>query len=173
MSQQCKCSNPAADYLQYAREQAKAERELEVERWVRISIERGNGSQCTTLHTYELPAAMLERWSWVIRWRVARYTCQQPKVPVHTIYSYEYRYRGERVGWQEDINTLVAAKAMLTKRQRAIEAYVASQQGNMFFDPTSDETLMKAKAKLKRAEADVAAAHERMKAKFNNITEKR
>lgn len=70
------------------------------------------------------------------------------------------------------VNALVAAKAKLTKRRQAIEAYIASQQGNMFFDPASDENLLKAQAKLKRAEADVAAAHERMKTKFNNISKK-
>ena len=172
MPQSTMYDNPAADYLQYAKAQAKAERELEVVRWVHISIERGTGSQRTVLHAYELPVAMLERWSWVINWRKARYICEQPKEPVHTCYCYEYRYKGERVGWQEDINTLVAAKAKLTKRRQAIEAYIASQQGNMFFDPASDEILLKAQAQLKRAEADVAAAHERMKSKFNNISKK-
>lgn len=39
----------------------------------------------------------------------------------------------------------------------------------MFFDPASDEILLKAQAKLKLAEQDIDAAHERMKTKFNNI----
>lgn len=160
------------DYLQYAKAQAIAEAELEVERWVRITFERGHGSQRTVLHTYEMPAAMLERWSWVINWRRARYICDQPREPVNTYYCYEYRYKGERVGWQEDINRLVAAKAKYTKRLRAIEEYIASQQGNMFFDPASDEQLQKAQAKLKQAELDIASAHERMRTKFNNIMSK-
>lgn len=158
-----------SDYLQYAKAQAKAEAELEVERWVRISIECGQGSQHTVLHSYELPVAMLERWSWVINWRRARYICERPREPIQTCYHYEYRYKGVRVGWQQDINTLVAAKAKHTKRLRAVEAYIASQQGNMFFDPASDEILLKAQAKLKLAEQDIEAAKERMKTKFNNI----
>lgn len=170
MSQQLKSSSDiGSDYLQFAKAQAKAESELEVERWVRIYIERNTGSQRITLHTYELPVAMLERWSWVINWRVARYTCEQPKAPVSTCYCYEYRYKGKRVGWQEDINRLVAAKAKHTKRLRAVEEYIASQQGNMFFDPATDEQLLKAQAKLKLAEQDIEAAHERMKTKFNSI----
>ncbi len=170
MSQQLKSSSDiGTDYLQFAKAQAKAERELEVERWVRISIERNIGSERVPLHTYELPVAMLERWSWVINWRVARYTCEQPKAPVSTCYCYEYRYKGRRVGWQEDINRLVAAKAKHTKRLRAVEEYIASQQGNLFFDPATDEQLQKAQAKLMLAEQDIAAAHERMKIKFNNI----
>lgn len=173
MSQQLPSSSDiGTDYLQYAKAQAKAERELEVERWVRISIERTTGSQLTVLHTYELPVAMLERWSWVVKWRVARYTCEQPRAPISTCYSYEYRYKGERVGWQEDINTLVAAKVKHTKRLRAVEEYIASQQGNMFFDPATDELLQKAQAKLKQAELDIKAAHERMKTKFNDIIQK-
>lgn len=170
MSQQLKSSSDiGTDYLQYAKAQAKAEAELEVVRWVRITIERGTGSQLTKLHTYELPVSMLERWSWVINWRKARYICEQPKAPVTASYSYEYRYKGERVGWQEDIKTLIAAKAKHTKRLRAVEEYIASQQGNLFFDPATDEQLLKAQAKLKLAEQDIAAAHERMKTKFNNM----
>ena len=165
-------NNIGADYLQYAKAQAKAEAELEVERWVWITIERGQGSQRTVLHTYEMPAAMLERWSWVVNWRRARYTCERPKEPLYTYYHYEYRYNGARVGWQEDINRLVAAKAKYTKRLRAVEAYIASQQNNMFFDPASDETLLKAQAKLIQAEQDIEAAHERMKTKFNKIINK-
>lgn len=172
MSQPTTYTDTGSSYLQYAKAQAKAEAELEVERWVYISIERGQGSQRTVLHSYEMPVAMLERWSWVISWRVARYTCQQPRNPVHTYYGYEYRYKGVRVGWQQDINTLVAAKAKYTKRLRAVEAYIASQQGNMFFDPASDATLLKAQAKLKQAEQDIEAAHERMKNKFNDIMKK-
>lgn len=172
MSQQQKYNDIGADYLLYAKAKAKAEAELEVERWVRITIGRGTGSQLTKLHTYELPVAMLERWSWVINWRKARYVCERPKEPVSCCYSYEYRYKGERVGWQEDINTLVAAKALHTKRLRAVEAYIASQQGNMFFDPATDEQLQRAQAKLKQAVLDITAAHERMKTKFNNIMRK-
>lgn len=172
MSQPTTYTDTGSSYLQYAKAQAKAEAELEVERWVHISIERGQGSQRTVLHRYEMPVVMLERWSWVINWRVARYTCQQPRNPVHTCYGYEYRYKGVRVGWQQDINTLVAAKAKYTKRLRAVEAYIASQQGNMFFDPASDTTLLKAQAKLKQAEQDIVAAHERMKNKFNDIMKK-
>lgn len=67
---------------------------------------------------------------------------------------------------------LVAAKAKYTKRLRAIEEYIASQQGNMFFDPANDEQLQKAQAKLKQAELDIEAAHERMRTKFNNIMSK-
>lgn len=162
-------TDTGSSYLQYAKAQAKAEAELEVERWVHISIECGQGSQRTVLHTYELPVAMLERWSWVINWRRARCICERPRTPIQTCYHYEYRYKGVRMGWQQDINTLVAAKAKYTKRLRAVEAYIASQQGNMFFDPASDETLLKAQAKLKLAEQDIEAAHERMRAKFNDI----
>lgn len=169
MSQQLYYADIGSEYLKYAKAQAKAEAELEVEKWVRISIERGTGSQRTVLHTYELPVAMLARWSWVINWRIAHHVCECPKESVNSYYGYEYRYKGEHVGWQEDINKLVAAKVRHTKRLRAVEAYIASQHGNMFFDPATDEELLKAQAKLKQAEAAIEAAHERMRNKFNNI----
>lgn len=170
--QQKSSSDIGCEYLQYAKARAKAERELEVEQWVHISIERGHGSQRTVLHSYDMPVSMLARWSWVINWRVAHHVCECPKEPVNSYYGYEYRYKGEYVGWQEDINRLVAAKALHTKRLRAVEAYIASHQNDMFFNAATDEALLKAQAKLKQAEAAIEAAHERMKTKFNDIKNK-
>ena len=61
-----------SDFYQYAKDLAKAEKELKIEHWVQISICYGYGHQSVTLYTYDLPREVYERRMWVIRWRVAR-----------------------------------------------------------------------------------------------------
>lgn len=64
------------DWWEYAKGLARAERELQIERWVYISIgykdEAGNPVR---LHSYNLPRELHERYRWVIRWRVAKLQC--------------------------------------------------------------------------------------------------
>ena len=76
-------------WWEYARELAKAERELKIEKWVYISIEykEENGERVVLYH-YDLPRELHERYRWVIRWREAKLLCQYPKKNIHTYYSY-------------------------------------------------------------------------------------
>ena len=47
------------DWIEYAREHAKAERELKIEKWVYISIEyRTQACDRIVLHTYDLPVGL-------------------------------------------------------------------------------------------------------------------
>ena len=57
-------------WWEYARELAKAERELKIEKWVYISIEykEENGERVVLYH-YDLPRELHERYRWVIRRR--------------------------------------------------------------------------------------------------------
>lgn len=66
------------NWWEYAREQAKAERELKIEKLVYISIEykEENGERIVLYH-YNLPRELHERYRWVIRWRKV---CQYPSI---------------------------------------------------------------------------------------------
>lgn len=56
------------DWIEYAREHAKAERELKIEKWGYISIEyRTQARGRIVLHTYDLPRELYERCSWIVR----------------------------------------------------------------------------------------------------------
>jgi len=61
------------DFMQYAKDLAKAERELKIEQWVSISLERKipNGYN-EKLYRYDIPRHMLDKWRWVIHWRQAK-----------------------------------------------------------------------------------------------------
>lgn len=63
--------------MQYAKDMAKAEKELKIQQWVIISFyrttERGDK---VTLFQYDLPRQVADRYSWVIQWHRAKLVCQ-------------------------------------------------------------------------------------------------
>ena len=148
----------------YFKRQAKAEKELEVERWAVITIE---SKERGVLYRYDLPAHLVERWEWVIRWREAKLICKYPKENIRRYYCPYYKRKGIYMGYNEDFSTLISAKAQVTKVENAIKSYLESKQGDLFFDEDNDENLIKARKKLVEKKANVEAAEKRMIEKYN------
>lgn len=155
----------AADGIyEYLKRQAKAEKELEVERWAAITIE---SKERGLLYRYDLPVHLTERWEWVIRWRLAKLICKYPKDNIRRYYAPYYKRKGVYMGYNEDFSTLISAKAQVTKAENAIKNYLESKKGDLFFDEEHDEDLQKAKMKLAQKKANVEAAEKRMVEKYN------
>lgn len=159
------------DFIQLAKDYAKAERELGVQHWVFISIEHtdGNGNY-ERLFSYDLPREVYERRRWVVEWRRAKLVCQYPKGNV-TCYSHYYDKRlGKDKRLNEDLRRLAAAKAQVTKARRKIEEYVAwNRANNLFFDEHTNEALHEARRKLAAKEAAVQAAEGRLREKVEEM----
>ena len=139
------------EWMQYARDMAKAEKELEIELWVIISFYRTTeqGGK-VLLFRYDLPRKVADKYDWVVRWRMARLTCQYPKGNVTHTYCLYDRHSGEDYSFGSCLSSLAAAKAQVTRMERRIREYTAWQkQNNLFFDEQTDEMLQKAVAKLK------------------------
>lgn len=138
------------DWMEYAREYAKAERELKIEKWVYISIEyRTKIRDRIVLYTYDLPRKLYERRSWIIRWRVARLQCLHPKEDIHPYFSYYDRRTGLSTGFDSALSKLSAAKAQITIAERKEKEYIEYQRANnLFFDETTDEQLVIFRRKL-------------------------
>lgn len=138
------------DWWDYARELAKAERELKIELWVFISIEyKDAGGNIHRLHSYDLPRYLHERYRWVIRWREARLQCLHPKEKVSTYYGYYDKHTGLKTGFNSCLSKLAAAKAQITIAERKEKEYLDYQrQNNLFFDEQTDEELRKFRQKL-------------------------
>lgn len=103
------------DWFQTDKDMAKAEKELEIENWVQISVCYGHGHQSVILYTYDLPREVYERRMWVIRWRMAKLQCQYPKQIVSTsLYFYDKR-SGESMDVNGCLSKLISAKAQITK----------------------------------------------------------
>lgn len=159
------------DFIQMAKDYAKAEADLGVQRWVFISIERTDGNcNYIRLFSYDLPREVYERRRWVIEWRKAKLLCQYPRGNVQSFVSYYDKRLGTDERLNEDLNQLISAKAQVTKVQRKIDKYVAYNRAhNLFFDESTDTDLLKAREKLRVKIAGVKAAEERLKLKIKQI----
>lgn len=145
-----------SDYFQYAKDRAKAEKDLKIERWVYISIEYKEKLESVRLFTYNLPREVYERRTWVIRWRQSKLQCQHPKQNVVCYFSYYDRRSGESLEFNSFLSNLISSKAQVTKAERKMREYIEyNRQNNMFFDEDTDEELIKFKAKLEQKKTNV------------------
>ena len=58
---------------------AKAERELGVKVYCVLRICKKVNGEEIVLHRYDMPREILQRWRWVINWRMAKLTCEDPR----------------------------------------------------------------------------------------------
>lgn len=139
------------DWWEYAKELAKAERELQIGHWVRISIEyRDEAGDTVRLHSYDLPRELHERYRWVVRWREARLQCLYPRKHIHTYYSYYDKRTGLRTGFNSCLSRLSTAKAQITIAERKEKEYLEYQRtDNLFFDEATDGQLQQFRQKLR------------------------
>lgn len=155
------------EWMQQAKDYAKAEKELKIEKWVLITYYRiKEDGEHEAIFMYDLPREIWQRWLWVINWRSANLTCKYPRGDVyHVLTSYDKR-SGESLDIKSCLSTLISAKAQVTKVQRAIDNYVEwNRENNMFFDENTDEQLIAARNKLAVKIANVREAEERLKLK--------
>lgn len=152
------------EWMQYAKDMAKAEKELKIEQWVIISFyrttERG---EKVPLFKYDLPRKVADKYDWVIQWRRAKLICQFPKGNVtHTYCLYDKR-SGEDYSFGSDLSSLASAKAQVTKMERRIKEYIEWQkQNNLFFNEQTDKMLQKAVTKLKIKKKNVQETETRL-----------
>lgn len=137
------------------RDLARAERELAIEHWVRVSIGYYDPyPRQVTLHTYDLPRGFLEKYVWVITWRRSRLQCQFPRKSITTWYGYYDKTTGLRTDFNSCLSRLASAKAQITKVRRSERQYVTGMKEKypMFYDPGTDPELTKFRDKVARKE---------------------
>ena len=154
-----------SDYYEEAKEIARIEKELGIEMWDRVSIERSGDKEGEhiALYSYDLPRSIAEKYEWVLRWRTAKLQCQYPRYTVRCYHGLYRKIAGENIGMQEDLNKFIASKAQLSKQQRRLDEYIAHEkENNIFFDESADEQVVKVKAKIERNRQIVAEAEARL-----------
>ena len=159
------------DWVQDARDLAKAERELRIEHWVWVSIGyRTKTCEMVILHSYDLPRDIMERYRWVIRWRTARLQCQYPHQYITAWHSYYDKRTGLKTGFNSCLGKLAAAKAQITKAGRCIERHIAAQRAKypMFYDESADTELVKYREKLARKKENCRRAEENIRLAVEN-----
>ncbi len=146
------------DWMQEAKDLARAERELQINHWVYITFEYREDDRCrVVLHKIDIPCRMLDRWRWLIEWRRAALVCHYPRKRVQVFYCYYDKRTGLQTGFDHLISRVAAAKAQITKTERRITEYVHYMTHNdLFFDPATDEQLRCANEKLAQKRANYA-----------------
>lgn len=146
------------DWMQEAKDLARAERELQINHWVYITFEHREDDRCrVVLHKIDIPRRMLDRWRWLIKWRRAALVCHYPRKRVQVFYCYYDKHTGLQTGFDHLISRVAAAKAQITKTERRITEYVHDMTHNdLFFDPATDEQLRCANEKLAQKRANYA-----------------
>lgn len=146
------------DWMQEAKDLARAERELQIEHWVYITFEyRTDDRSRVVLHKMDIPRKMLDRWRWLVEWRRAKYVCQYPRKGVQVYYGYYDKRTGLQTGFGSLLSCVAATKAQITKIERKIDEYVGYMTWNdLFFDTGIDEKLRCAKEKLAQKRARYA-----------------
>lgn len=137
-------------WWKYARELAKADRELKIDKWVFISIEYStNERERVILYRYNLPRKVYERYQWVIRWRHAKLICRYLRENVQIYHSFYDKRSGLETGFGSALSKLSAAKAQITVAWRKEQEYIEYQRSNnLFFNEENDEPLLKFHRKL-------------------------
>lgn len=149
------------DWMQYAKDLAKAERELKIEHWVYITFEiRHQDGHREVLHKIDLPRDMVDRWQWLIEWRRAKLVCKYPRKRI-AVYHCAYDKRtGLQTGFNFLLTKVASAKAQITKVERVIAQYIQDEtQNNLFFDANTDERLLKANDKLEKKKSNYNEAY--------------
>lgn len=149
------------DWMQDAKDLAKAERELKIEHWVYITFEvRNEDRNREILHKIDIPRAMLDRWRWIVEWRRAKLVCKYSRKNI-TVYHCSYDKRtGLQTGFDFLLGKVASAKAQITKVERLITKYTDYMTHNdLFFNSATDEKLLKAKAKLEQKKKNYNEAY--------------
>lgn len=143
-----------SDWMEEARELAKAEKELQIEKWVIISIEyQSKDCRRVVLFRYDLPRELYEKYRWVIRWRQSKYQCLYPREYIQVYHSYYDKRTGLKTDFNSCLSRLASSKAQITIAKRKEQEYLSYQkQNNLFFDENTDEDLVKFRKKLKKKE---------------------
>lgn len=152
-------------WIEYAREHAKAERELKIEKWVYISVEyRPQARDRIVLHTYDLPRVLYERRSWIVRWRVARLQCLHPQEDIHPYFSYYDKRTGLSTGFDSALSKLSVTKAQISIAERKEKEYIEYQRANnLFFDELIDGQLIRFREKLQMKKEKHAALEQQIR----------
>jgi len=140
------------DWMQYAKDLAKAERELKIEHWVYITFEiRHEDGHRELLHKIDIPRYMENKWQWLFEWKRAKLVCKYPRKKIQVYHCNYDKRTGLQTGFNFLLTKVASAKAQITKVERVINNYIDYEtQNNLFFDADKDEKLLKANNKLEQ-----------------------
>ncbi|MBF0647251.1 hypothetical protein IR083_00245 [Dysgonomonas sp. GY75] len=138
------------DYFEQQRAEEQVEKELNVDRWVIISI--GYRSR--------IPVYLKEKYDWVIRWRVAKLQCSYPKESICTWHTHYDKRTSLRLEYDSLYTKIISAKAWLTRAKNKVKKYEEERNRTLFQDFENDPIWLDAMQKVKAKEDKLAYLQE-------------
>jgi hypothetical protein len=151
------------DYFEQQEAEKAVEKELNVNRWVVVSIgyrSRDYKSPDVLLFKYDIPVYLREKYDWVIRWRAARIQCQYPKQDICTWYTNYDKKTSLRLGHDSLYTRIISAKAWLTRARNKVKKYEEERNKTLFHDFENDPIWLDAMQKVKAKEERLADLQE-------------
>lgn len=146
--------NIGSEYQEFSNRYDKASRELKVEPYCRVTIERNLGNRGReTLYVYDVPRWMTEEYYWVFEWRKARFVNMYPRDHVSLYYAFYDKTTGLELGLNTLRSRQIAAKALISRYKAAKARYINDMKATLFFDEKTDENIRKVNCKIASAEA--------------------
>ncbi|WP_165043473.1 hypothetical protein [Dysgonomonas sp. ZJ709] len=143
------------DYFDQQKMEKIIEQELNVNRWVVISIgyrSRDNKTPDTILFRYDIPLYLKEKYNWVIRWRAAKVQCQHPKEDICTWLTNYDKRTSLRLEHDSLYTRIISAKAWLTRSRNKVKKYEEERKKTLFHDFEADPIWLNAMQKVKDKE---------------------
>lgn len=143
------------DYFEQQRAEEQVEKELNVNRWVIVSIgyrSRDYRTPDVLLYKYNIPVYLKEKYNWVIRWRTAKIQCQHPKEDICTWYTNYDKRTSLRLEHDSLYTKIISAKAWLTRAKNKVKKYEEERNKTLFQDFENDPIWLDAMQKVKAKE---------------------
>lgn len=151
------------DYFEQQRAEEQVEKELNVNRWVIISIgyrSRDYKTPDVLLYKYNIPVYLKEKYSWVIRWRAAKLQCQYPKEDICTWYTNYDKRTSLKLEHDSLYTKVIRWKGLVTRAKNIIKEYEEERLKTLFHDFQNDPIWLDAQTKLKQREDRLAELQE-------------
>ncbi|MBN9300548.1 MULTISPECIES: hypothetical protein [Dysgonomonas] len=162
------------DYFEQQKAEPQIEIELNVNRWVIISIGY-RGSDCKTadviLYTYTLSIDMSKKYSYVFRWRAAKLQCKHPKEYICIWQSHFDKNTSLRLDHDSLYSKVIRWKGLVTRAKNIIKKYEDERLKTLFHDFENDPIWLDAQVKLQQRVdglAKLQAALDKALAEYNN-----
>lgn len=156
-----------SEWMTLAKAYDKAEKEMGVIPYVIVSLR--NRRTDKELYQYNLPRDIFWRRSWVIEWRTAKLLCKYPRDGINRILSFYDKKTGLEYGFGSLLGKLSSAKAQRTMAASALDDYIDSRRGDMFFDETEDILVDKMRHKIESYRRKIVEIENEIKSRIEEL----
>jgi len=141
------------EYFEQKKAEEQVEKELNVNRWVIVSIGYRTPDTKTpdvVLYKFNIPVHMKDKYSYVFRWRAARLQCKYPKEYICTWYSHYDKSTSLRLDHDSLYTKVIRWKGLITRAKNIIKKYEEQRLKTLFHDFENDEIWLDLQVKLKQ-----------------------